>query len=287
MSDTAKKKIFNFSLFARIFHYVKPYRWQFISSVVLAILLAFITPLRPHLIQLTIDKATGKATEAPLIIKWLFYNTDLNDATKFIIAITIFQVIFIFVETALRFLFSFLTSWLGQSVVKDMRVSIFKKILGLNLKQFDTTPIGTLTTRTINDIESINDIFSDGLIQIIADFLSIIVVLITMFATDWRLTLIALVPFPLLILATYYFKESVNKSFIKVRNATLGYNIPQKITKRLKMNFLNFFVMGDNLYTFKKSKTLADPELADPTTGSVNVVYPSSLKLTFGLNFGL
>jgi len=211
-------------LFARIFHYVKPYRWQFISSVVLAILLAFITPLRPHLIQLTIDKATGKATEAPLIIKWLFYNTDLNDATKFIIAITIFQVIFIFVETALRFLFSFLTSWLGQSVVKDMRVSIFKKILGLNLKQFDTTPIGTLTTRTINDIESINDIFSDGLIQIIADFLSIIVVLITMFATDWRLTLIALVPFPLLILATYYFKESVNKSFLKVRNAVAALN---------------------------------------------------------------
>ena len=86
-------------------------------------------------------------------------------------------------------------------------------------------------------------------------------------------------------IATSYFVE--NGSFIKVRNATLGYNIPQKITKRLKMNFLNFFVMGDNLYTFKKSKTLADPELADPTTGSVNVVYPSSLKLTFGLNFGL
>lgn len=223
MSDTPKKKIFDFSLMARVFQFVKPYRVQFISSVVLAIVLAFITPVRPHFIQLTIEKATGKDPQVPFILKWLF-NTDLSDATNFIIAVTVFQVFFLLVETALRFLFSFLTSWLGQSVVKDMRVNVFKKILGLNLKQFDTTPIGTLTTRTINDIESINDIFSDGLIQIIADFLSIIVVLVTMFIVDWRLTLISLIPFPILIVATYYFKESVNRSFIKVRNAVAALN---------------------------------------------------------------
>lgn len=224
MSVPAKKKIFDFSLMRRIFQFVKPYRFQFILSVVLAIVLAFITPVRPLFIQLTIDKATGKDIDTPLILKWIFYNTDLSDTAKFIIAITIFQVVFIFVETAMRFLFSFLTAWLGQSVVKDMRVSVFKKVLGLNLKQFDTTPIGTLTTRTINDIESINDIFSDGLIPILADLLSIIVVLFTMFFTDWRLTLIALIPFPFLIVATYYFKESVNRSFIKVRNAVAALN---------------------------------------------------------------
>jgi len=224
MSVPAKKKIFDFSLMRRIFQFVKPYRFQFILSVVLAIVLAFITPVRPLFIQLTIDKATGKDIDTPLILKWIFYNTDLSDTAKFIIAITIFQVVFIFVETAMRFLFSFLTAWLGQSVVKDMRVSVFKKVLGLNLKQFDTTPIGTLTTRTINDIESINDIFSDGLIPILADLLSIIIVLVTMFATDWRLTLIALIPFPFLIVATYYFKESVNRSFIKVRNAVAALN---------------------------------------------------------------
>ncbi|QEC68783.1 ABC transporter ATP-binding protein [Panacibacter ginsenosidivorans] len=224
MSETPKKKVFDFSLLRRIFHYVKPYRFHFISSVVLAILLALITPVRPHFIQLTIEKATGKATETPIILKWLFFNTDLNDATKFIIAVTVFQVAFLFIETALRFLFSFLTSWLGQSVVKDMRVSVFRKILGLNLRQFDNTPIGTLTTRTINDIESINDIFSDGLIQIIADMLSIVAVLAWMFYVDWRLTLISLIPFPILIVATYYFKESVNRSFIKVRNAVAALN---------------------------------------------------------------
>jgi ATP-binding cassette subfamily B protein len=224
MSGEGKKKIFDFSLLRRVFQFVQPYRFHFISSVILAIVLAFITPVRPYFIQVTIDKATGKQISTPAFLEWLFPNNNLSDAVKFIIAITIFQVVFIFIETGLRFLFSFLTSWLGQRVVKDMRVSVFNKILGLNLKQFDTTPIGVLTTRTINDIESINDIFSDGLIQIIADLLSIIVVLVTMFRTDWLLTLIALIPFPLLILATYYFKESVNKSFIKVRNAVAALN---------------------------------------------------------------
>ncbi|MEO9069484.1 MAG: ABC transporter ATP-binding protein, partial [Ginsengibacter sp.] len=95
---------------------------------------------------------------------------------------------------------------------------------GLNLSQFDKTPIGTLTTRTINDIESINDIFSNGLIPIISDLLSIISILLFMFFTDWRLSLISLAPFPILIVATYYFKESVNKSFIKVRNAVAALN---------------------------------------------------------------
>ena len=94
----------------------------------------------------------------------------------------------------------------------------------LNLSQFDKTPIGTLTTRTINDIESVNDIFSDGLIPIIADMLSIISILTYMFIADWSLTLICLTPFPFLIIATYYFKESVNKSFIKVRNAVAALN---------------------------------------------------------------
>ncbi len=105
-----------------------------------------------------------------------------------------------------------------------MRVQVYNKILGLNLSQFDKTPIGTLTTRTINDIESINDIFSDGLIPIIADLLSIISVLTVMFVVDWKLSLICLAPFPVLIAATYFFKEAVNKSFIRVRNAVAALN---------------------------------------------------------------
>ncbi|HVX25956.1 MAG TPA: ABC transporter ATP-binding protein, partial [Parafilimonas sp.] len=216
----------------RVFLFVKPYRWRFIISVILAVVLSAFTPVRPFLIQVTVDKATGKTVHTPWIIQMLFPHWQLNNAWQFVIAVTVFQVVFIFIETAARFYFSFITSWMGQSVVRDMRTAVYKKILSLNLKQFDTTPIGTLTTRTINDIESINDIFSDGLIPIFADLLSIIVVLVVMFVTDWRLTLIALIPFPFLILATYYFKNSVNKSFIQVRNAVAALNafVQERIT---------------------------------------------------------
>ncbi len=190
----------------------------------MAILLAFITPVRPYLIQLTVNRATKKGGAMPGMLQWLLPSTDITNAGQFIYAITVLQVVLLLVETAMRFFFTFLTSWLGQSVVKDMRVTVYSKIMALNLRQFDTTPIGTLTTRTINDIESINDIFSDGLIPIIADLLSIIVIFVVMFWTDWKLTLISFIPIPLLLIATYYFKESVNKSFIVVRNAVAALN---------------------------------------------------------------
>ena len=224
MSDTVKKKGLNISLLGRVFQFVRPYRAVFVSSILLSIVMAIFAPVRPYLINLTVNVATGKPIHAPAWLNALLFNADLSDATRFIIAVTIFQVVFLFVETAVRFVFSFLTSWLGQSVIKDIRVQVYQKIMGLNLSQFDRTPIGTLTTRTINDIESINDIFSDGLIPIISDMLSIVFTLAIMLYSDWRLTLISLIPFPILIAATYYFKESVNKSFLRVRNAVASLN---------------------------------------------------------------
>ncbi|RYF81790.1 MAG: ABC transporter ATP-binding protein, partial [Chitinophagaceae bacterium] len=148
----------------------------------------------------------------------------INGPGGFIIEITIIQLLLLIVETVCRFVFTFSTASLGQSVVRDLRVSTFKKITSLNLSQFDKTPIGTLTTRTINDIESVNDIFSDGLIPIIADLLSIASVLAYMFWVDPVLTLVCLAPFPVMIIATYFFKEAVNKSFIRVRNAVAALN---------------------------------------------------------------
>jgi ATP-binding cassette subfamily B protein len=172
----------------------------------LAIVLAVLSPVRPLLIQYTINNIISKGLVNALV--W----------------ITVIQVGILLVETGLRFLFSFLTAWIGQTVVKDLRIEVYKKVINLNLSQFDKTPIGTLTTRTINDIESINDIFSEGLIPLIADFLSIIAILAAMFWTNWQLTLVCLIPLPFLVVATYYFKESVNKSFIRVRNAVSALN---------------------------------------------------------------
>jgi ATP-binding cassette, subfamily B, multidrug efflux pump len=216
MTDQAKarKKIFDFSLLRRVFQFAAPYKNKFYGSLILAIVLAVIAPIRPLLIQLTINDG----------IKGNMSSHFINGPGGFIIEITILQIILLLLETGLRFFFTFLTASLGQSVVRDMRVSTYNKILHLNLSQYDKTPIGTLTTRTINDIESINDIFSDGLIPIIADLLSIISILAYMFWVSPVLTLVCLAPFPVLIIATYFFKESVNKSFIQVRNAVASLN---------------------------------------------------------------
>jgi len=215
MSAQAKaKKIFDFSLFRRLLHFAAPYKNKFYWSLFLAIFLAILSPIRPWLIQLTMSQ--GLKNEATV---WF-----LKGPVQIIIGITIIQLVLLIIESVCRFVFSFFTSVLGQNVVKDMRVATYKKIIHLNLSQYDNTPIGTLTTRTINDIESINDIFSDGLIPIIADLLSIIAVLIYMFYIDWKLTLVCMAPFPFLMIATYYFKESVNRSFIRVRNAVANLN---------------------------------------------------------------
>ena len=206
MTTTAKKSFFDVQLLKRVLQFARPYKGRFYLSIFFAVLLAAFTPIRPFLIQLTVD------------------NYITNKLAEQVILITIFQIGFLIVETGLRFYFSYITTWLGQSVVKDIRTTVYNKVLRLNLRQFDKTPIGTLTTRTVDDIERINDIFADGLIPIIADLLSIVAVLGFMFWTDWRLTLICLIPFPIMIVATYYFKESVNKSFHRVRNAVSNLN---------------------------------------------------------------
>ena len=206
MSKPRSTNFFDFALLKRVLRFAAPYKRRFYFSIVLSIILAVFTPIRPYLIQRTVD----------VHIAGFDYS--------WVVIITVIQIVFLLLETGLRFYFSYITSWLGQSVVKDLRVTVYKKVLHLNLRQFDKTPIGTLTTRTVDDIERINDIFAEGLIPIIADLLSIVCVLGIMLWTDWRLTLVCLIPFPVLILATYYFKESVKRSFNRVRNAVSHLN---------------------------------------------------------------
>ncbi len=206
MANAALKKIFDFENLKRVFQFAVPYKKRFYFSIWLAVFLAMMTPVRPYLIKITVNKFI-----ASKMLDWIIW-------------MTVIQVGLLLIESALRFYFTYITAWLGQTVVRDMRIKVYEKVVALNLRQFDQTPIGTLTTRTINDIEAINDIFSDGLVPIIADLLSIISILLFMFYVDWRLTLVCLAPFPILIVATYYFKETVNKSFIKVRNAVAQLN---------------------------------------------------------------
>jgi len=229
------KKLLDFSVLRRVFAFTRPYKKKLYLSIFLSILLAVVSPLRPYLIQYTVN----------------VFIRDKN--VSWLVLITVIQIALLLLETAMRFYFGFLTSWLGQTVVKDLRVRVYNKIVNFNLSQFDKTPIGTLTTRTINDIESINDIFSDGLIPIISDLLSIISILFFMFFVNWKLSLICLAPFPILIVATYFFKESVNKSFIKVRNAVAALNafVQEHITG---MSVVQAFAVEEK--EFKKFNTI-------------------------------
>ncbi len=207
-----KKKVFDLTLLRRIYSFAKPYAGKFYLSVLLAIVLALLAPLRPLLINKTLHRISADPNSSGELIM------------HFLLSITLIQIVVLVVESVLRFFFTYITSWLGHRVVKDIRLNVYEKILSLNLRQFDKTPIGTLTTRTINDIEAINDIFSEGFIPIVADLLSILAILAAMFYTNWQLTIICIIPFPFLLIATYFFKESVNKSFVSVRNAIASLN---------------------------------------------------------------
>ena len=128
------------------------------------------------------------------------------------------------IEVVLQYFFLYTTNWLGQVIVRDLRVRVFSHITSLNLRYFDQTPIGVSTTRTINDISTINSIFSEGIITIMADILTVIAVLTLMFVSSWKLTLVCLVVVPFLVLTSYIFKENIKKAFQSVRTQTAVMN---------------------------------------------------------------
>ncbi|MCA5004159.1 ABC transporter ATP-binding protein [Sphingobacterium bovistauri] len=178
---------------------MRPYRTIFWVSVLLTILLAAVAPALPMLIEYTLD------------------NYILNGQYEGLNMMLIIMMLLLIAQTIIRYFHTLMTNSLGQSVIRDIRIQVFEHITNLRLKYFDNTPIGRLITRTISDLETIANIFSEGLIQIIGDLLQLVVILGVMFYTDWRLTLIILVPMPLMLWATYIFKEAMKSAFQDVR----------------------------------------------------------------------
>ena len=189
----------NFGLLGRLLGEARDYRGWLALAAGLAILSAPLAALRPRLVQSMVDD---------YIVR--FDLAGLQRMTLVIAGVLV-------LEALVRYAFTYLTNWLGQSVVRDLRDRVFGHITSLRLTYFDRTPIGTSTTRTINDIQTINTVFTDGGIAIIADVLVVFVVLAIMFSISWRLTLICLTTIPLLVLASYIFKEKVKAAFQKVR----------------------------------------------------------------------
>ncbi len=204
--ETVVGKAFDMKILRRIYAFTKPYKKKFYLSVGLTLLLAFLSPLRPILIQYTVDEYIIKLDEA-----------GLGKMMLLMIALLLFQ-------TFIQYVHTYLTNWLGQTVIKDLRVKLFRHIAKLRLKYFDHTPIGTLVTRTISDLETIADIFSEGLIVIIGDLLQLAVIIAVMFYKDWRLTLISLCTIPILMVATRIFQYGINKTFREVRTQVAALN---------------------------------------------------------------
>jgi ATP-binding cassette, subfamily B, multidrug efflux pump len=186
-------------LLGRVLALAKPYRGLFALMALLAALLAPLSIVRPYLIKVMVDD--------------YIFNLDISGLTT----LSLLLVVLLFLEAGLQYAFQYGTSWLGQSVIRDLRVRVFQHITNLRLSYFDRTPIGTSTTRTINDIEAVNAIFSEGIITIIADFLMLLAVLGIMLYTSWKLTLVCMITLPFLIVASYIFKEKVKASFQIVR----------------------------------------------------------------------
>ena len=205
MSEVTGKAI-DWKLLRRIMHYVKPYNTTFIIAAFLTIFLAATALAQPILIQKALDD---------YILK------DNYNGLVFMVELMIGMLI---IQTIAQYYQTYLTNTLGQSVIRDLRIDIFNHITSLRLKYFDRTPIGMLITRTVSDLETIADIFSEGLISIMGDMLLVVAVIGYMLYIDWKLALITMIPMPFLLLSTYVFKEAIKSSFQEVRTQVAHLN---------------------------------------------------------------
>lgn len=220
---------FNVSLLKRVFQYVKPYRSIFVWSVILTVLLAILAPVRPFLIKYTLDNAILKGD----------YRGLLN--------MTVVMLALLVLQTIIQYSHTLLTNTLGQSAIRDLRINVFNHITTLKLKYFDRTPIGQLITRTVSDLETISDIFSEGLIVIVGDILQVLAIIGVMFYSDWELTLVVLLPMPLLIIATRVFQKSIKSAFQEIRTEVSNLNtfLQEHITG---ISIIQYFAREDQEY---------------------------------------
>ncbi|MTI41611.1 ABC transporter ATP-binding protein [Fulvivirga lutimaris] len=198
--------IVDYQVLKRLFKFVQPYKGQFYGLVLLTILLGISAPLRPYLIQYTLDNDVANG-DYPGLVNMIYLLCGL-----------------LVIQAIIQYLHTYLSGWLGQFIIRDIRVKLYSHLVKLRLKFFDKTPIGQLVTRTISDVETLADVFSEGLAAMVGDLLQLIFILGIMIYTDWRLALISLSTLPLLILSTYVFKEKIKVAFNDVRNAVSNLN---------------------------------------------------------------
>lgn len=210
----AKSKVFDAQLFKRLLHYIKPYTGFFILALTTVIGLATFGALRPKVLQLAIDQNIEQKFE-PGFLNYMLIMLGL-----------------LVLEVTCNLLFIYYASWLGQSVVRDIRIKLFNHILAFKMKYFDNSSVGVLITRTVTDMERIADIFGEGLFMIFSDILKMSVVGGVMFYMNWRLSVIVFCTLPIVLIATKVFQRYMKKAFEDVRNEVSNLNsfVQERIT---------------------------------------------------------
>ena len=228
-SATKTGQVFDWQVLRRLLAYVQPYRGVFIGLIGLTVAAAVLGTVRPALIQRMIDVDISTNDWA-----------GLNRSTMWLLALLV-------VNTLVSYLQTYYGGWLGQYIVRDIRTDLYKHLLSLKLSFFDRTPIGVLVTRNISDVETLADVFSEGLAAMVGDLLQIVFLMIFMFYTNWQLALISLSVIPPLLFSTYVFKEKVKGSFQEVRNAVAKLNsfVQEHLTG---MNVVQIFNNQDREY---------------------------------------
>lgn len=209
-----KAKAFDTIVFKRILKYAKPYKWRFNSVILFAIFLSIFAALRPYLLKLTVDD---------------YIKT--NDKLGLLWYVSLMGVVLL-LEVISNFYFVYWANWLGQDIVKDVRVKLFKHMLSFKMKYYDTAPVGQLITRSVSDMESIAKIFSQGLFMIASDLLKMIVILFFMLKENWKLTIIVFIAMPILVFVTRIFQRKMQVTFEEVRNqiANLNTFVQERVT---------------------------------------------------------
>ncbi|MEZ0486879.1 ABC transporter ATP-binding protein [Fibrella aquatica] len=223
MSDEKKSgRLFDVAILRRLYAFVRPYQARFYLLVGVILLGALLAPVTPLLIRRTIDTQIASSDYWGLTIM-----------LSLMVGVLVIQAF-------IQFANAYLSGWMGQHVIRDIRVELYQKILGLRLKFFDNTPIGRLVTRTISDIETLADVFTEGMAAIAGDILQLVLIIGVMFYTDWRLASISLSMVPFMLLSTYVFKEKIKASFNEVRTAVANLNgfVQEHITG---MNIVQIF----------------------------------------------
>lgn len=227
--------IIDFKVLKRLMKFVTPYKGRFYLLVFLTISVGLLTPLRPWLVQRTLDREVA--------------NGDYNGMVWMIGVL----IVLLLIQSFAQYFHTYLSGWMGQQVIRDIRTKLYEHLISLRLRFFDKTPIGRLVTRTISDVETLSDVFSEGLAAMVGDLLQIVFILAFMFYADWRLALVSLATIPLLLISTYIFKEKIKVAFNDVRNAVANLNtfVQEHITG---MNVVQIF--GSEKREYEKFKAI-------------------------------